>query len=48
MSEWAPLYIRVKARATESPIAMENNGLILYEGQSRCIGADSLLLADEN
>lgn len=48
MSEWAPLYIRVKARATESPIAIENNGLILYEGQSRCIGADSLLLSDEN
>ena len=31
-----------------SPIAVENNGLILYEGQSRCIGTESLLLSDED
>ena len=47
-SDWTPLYIRVKSRATSSPIALENNGLILYEGQERCIGIDNFLLADED
>jgi len=47
-SEWTPLYIRVKSRHSMAPIATENNGLILYEGQQRCIGSESLLLSDED
>lgn len=29
-------------------MAVENNGLILYEGQQRCIGTENLQLSDED
>ena len=47
-SDWKPLYIKVRERETLAPIAIENNGLILYEGAQRCIGEKELQLADED
>lgn len=47
-SPWVPFYIKIQAMETSSPFAMENNGLILYEGSRRCIGPDELKLTDKD
>jgi len=47
-SPWVPFYIKIQAMETSTPFAMENNGLILYEGSRRCIGPDELKLSDKD
>ncbi|CBY08706.1 unnamed protein product [Oikopleura dioica] len=39
---------KFQAMETSTPFAMENNGLILYEGSRRCIGPDELKLSDKD